>query len=1105
MDSIQSTTSSSVPRLPENIEAIYPLTSMQKALLFHTAMAPPESGMYFQQLTWVIRGSLDRSLFRQAWDHVLHRYAVLRTFFLWQGRDEPAQCVCRRVQMAWVEEDWRSKGPSGLDLPAFLAADRRRGFRLDEAPLARFHLLRVGEEAFRFIWSFHHIILDGWSLPIVVAEAFAIYRRLKDGTQLDLETPIPYRTFVAWNLRQDRASVQGLWRRKLSGFSSITSLRLDRPGRTATGSDTLHTERICLSSSLTARLRTAARSARSTMSALVQAAWALLLRAYSGEDDVVFGVTIAGRPRSLPGADRMVGLFINTLPARVRARPSVRLPSLLADLMAQQIERDELCFSSLAEVQVESELPPGTPLFESIVVFENYPIDSSFNRSDDPLAIHDFAVYDRTNYPLTVLVNPGDELEIKLAADPEWFDQETVAHVSRELSTLLEAIAANPNGRVIDFALYPQEKLSLMHGKSGMCVDWDLTIPLHVRIEAQAAATPDAIALVALQPSGVEKVTYRELDRRASRVSHLLRSLGIGPDEPVGICLERSAEMVVGLLAILKAGGAYVPFDPYYPPERRRFMVDDILPRVVLTQSGLLELWQGASCEVIALDAPFTVLDRQSEEKLSPVVTADNLAYIIYTSGSTGHPKGAMNSHRSVVNRLLWMQQTYPLEPGDAVLQKTPFSFDVSVWEFFWPLMVGARLVIAEPGGHLDPDYLIRVIREQSVTTVHFVPSMLRAFLDAPGVELCDSLRRVICSGEVLPPNVETKFFKRLGAQLHNLYGPTEAAIDVTAWACEPNSVRPSVPIGSPIANTEIHLLDRDLRLAPPGAQGELCIGGTNVGRGYWRRAALTAERFIPDPFSGRAGARLYRTGDLARRTKDGALEYLDRLDHQVKIRGMRVELGEIEARIAVAPGIRECAVVTAGEGAEKRLIAYISGLDPMPSGSDLLKFVRQFLPDYMIPSEFVVLPQLPLNANGKLNRRALPRPEIRRTGQVAELEMPQSEAERSIAKAWCEVLRVEEVGLHQNFFELGGNSLLLLPLQHRLQRFFGRPIPLTAFFRAPTVHLLAELLTAEWQADAVKQPASDATRTERLTHTAQLRAVRSQHRAIARQDGWEV
>jgi amino acid adenylation domain-containing protein len=763
---------------------------------------------------------------------------------------------------------------------------------------------------------------------------------------------------------------------------------------------------------------------------------------------------------------------------------------LLADLMAQQIERDELCFSALAELQTASETPPGTPLFETILVFENYPIDGALSRSGDTLAIHDFAAYDRTNFPLTVLANPGERLEIKLACDPERFDGDAVARLADHLATLLEAIAANPAGRVADFALNPPQHLNAIRAANRTRTDWDLTVPLHVRIAAQAAETPSAIALLAPQPSGVQEVTYRDLDRRAFQVARLLRAHAVGPDEPVGICLERSVEMVVGLLAILKAGGAYVPFDPAWPTERLRFMVEDIRPRVVLTQSRLLEFWRRTACETIALDGPCTASDAALEGEPAPV-SADHLAYIIYTSGSTGRPKGAMNTHRGVVNRLLWMQQAYPLRPDDRILQKTPFSFDVSVWEFFWPLLVGAGLVIAEPGGHLDPDYLVRVIRERSVTTVHFVPSMLRAFLDTPGVERCSSLRRVICSGEALPRDLETRFFERLGAGLHNLYGPTEAAVDVTNWTCEPHSARRSVPIGHPIANTEIYLLDKDVRLAPFGAPGELCIGGANVGRGYWRRPALTAEAFIPDAFSGRPGARLYRTGDLARRTSDEAFEYLDRLDHQVKIRGFRIEPGEIETRLADAPGIRECAVVPAGEGAEKRLIAYVSTAAPAPEAAELRGFLRRQLPDYMIPSAFVFLPHLPLSANGKLDRRALPRPDAAQPGRSADAAMPQSETERNIAEAWREVLRLDSVGLNDNFFELGGNSLLLLPVQHRLQRLFGRPIPLTALFRAPTVHALAELLTAEPGGAEPAQAAADDIRGKRMTQTVRLREAR--------------
>jgi amino acid adenylation domain-containing protein len=1103
--------------LSANIDAIYPLTPTQKGILFSSLAASTDSGIYFQQLTWAIRTVLDASLFRQAWHQVVHRHDVLRTFFVWEGRDDPVQCVCTRVGVPWEDVDWRDQGGANAErLKDFLAADRRGGFVFNRAPLLRFHLIQLAADRFQFVFSFHHILLDGWCLPKVITEAFAIYRHLKYDSALCLEKPPVYRDFVAWQRRQNQKRAEEVWREILRGFSTPTTLRLKEPAPKAGVVKSDSAARWSrLSEHTTARLRHIAKRHRCTLSTMVQAGWALLLRSYSGESDIVFGVTVSGRSVSLAAADSIVGLFINTLPARVRLRSSQPLVSVLSDLTRQQIQREELSYASLAEIQKYSQLPGGSPLFESIIVFENYPIDEKLKETGDALSIHDFEFFERTNYPLTVLVVPGEALAIKISYDDGRFYAEDIARLSRNLGMLLESIASNPDGRIRDFVSFPREDAELLAKVNDTSTDWNVAEPLHRVIEAQTELTPNALALTVLPASGPDgavirsanRLTYRELNGRANQVAHFLFRRGVITDEPVGIYMERSEDLVVGLLGILKSGGAYVPLDPSYPPERIRYMLQDSRPRVVLTQAYLKSSLDGVGIDLVALDDPDCGVESEPDSNLKVAVTLENLAYIIYTSGSSGQPKGAMNTHRAVVNRLLWMQRFYQLHEDDRVLQKTPFSFDVSVWEFFWPLMAGAQLVVAAPGGHYDPSYLKHVIEQWSITTVHFVPSMLRHFLDradnASGAS-CGSLRRVICSGEPLSPELVGEFFKHFKTELYNLYGPTEAAIDVTAYRCHSESIDGSVAIGYPIANTQIYLLDQDLKQVPIGVVGELYIGGSNVGRGYWRRPDLTAEKFIPDPFSKHGGARLYRTGDLARQRADGAIVYLDRLDRQIKIRGLRIELGEIEAWVTRVPGVKECGVVIDGaEVSHQRLVAYLTTKgSSVPTADDLQKFLRRHLPDFMVPSNFVFLSSLPLSPNGKLDRRALPTPIKSRADLSAEFAVPASDAEQKIADVWRKILNVDEVGIHDNFFELGGNSLLLIPMQGRLERLFGKTVPLLTFFEYPTIRLLAEKLNAlrengshqgTWD-ERVALPDGQASRTE---NSARLRRARLEHRSL--------
>ena len=601
-----------------------------------------------------------------------------------------------------------------------------------------------------------------------------------------------------------------------------------------------------------------------------------------------------------------------------------------------------------------------------------------------------------------------------------------------------------------------------------LLVEWNATEAeyprercLHELFEMQAARSPHATAVV----SGEERVSYGELNARANRLAHRLRKLGVGPDERVGVCLERGVPMVVSLLAVLKAGGAYVPLDPTYPAERLAFMVEDSNPRVLLVDgSGRRALSSlRVGCEQVQVDGPDAGSESGAPEELGNVSASSlglrpsHLAYVIYTSGSTGRPKGAMNEHTGVVNRVVWMRRAYGIDEREVVFQKTPFTFDVSVWEFFLPLVSGSRLVLARPEGHKDPAYLTQVVVESGVTVMHFVPSMLQSFLAHAGAEQCVGLKRVMCSGEALSPALARRFHERLpGVELHNLYGPTEAGVDVTAWRCEPGEVRESVPIGRPIANTRIYILDGHLQPVPQGVSGEICIGGVQVGRGYLNRAELTTERFVPDPYGLEPGGRMYKTGDLGRWRGDGAIEYLGRNDFQVKVRGQRIELGEIEARLSTLPGVNEVVVVAReDEPGDQRLVAYYVGSASVEA-EGLRAHAQEALPESMVPAAYVRLEALPLTSSGKLDRRALPAPDG--SSYVTRgYESPRGEVEEALAGIWSEVLKREQVGRHDNFFELGGHSLMAVTVAERMRR-AGLHSDVRALFMSRT---LAELASA--------------------------------------------
>lgn len=1039
-----------VRRIYSRAEDAYPLTPLQQGLLFHS-LYEPQSGVYIEQLSCLLRGHLDHAAFSDAWRMVIARSTPFRTAFIWQELDVPMQVLLPGEPPPMIELDWQDLPETRRRerLQEFLREDRLMDFDLTRPPLMRLALIRIAEDARYLVWTHHHIVLDGWCLPIILSDLFACYAFFKGGPDPSESQSKPYRDYVGWILAQDQTQAEQYWRKALAGIASPTPLPANRSTDGAQPGAGYGMHRLAISAARTSALQAYASKERITVNTLVQGAWALLLSRYSGEEEVLFGTTVSGRSADVPGIETMLGLFINTLPLRVSVSPDADLRTWLRGLLQQNAELRQYEHTSLAQIQSWSQLPRGSQLFESLLVFDNHPTDRTVGDGGAGLTAHDVHLEGQTNYPLTVNVVPGESLCFLLSYQRKRFSPEGVQRIAEQLDAVLDQLVAQPKTHLAAIGLLgAKERRQVVEGWNATNRSYSrATVPELIYEQVQRASSAVAVRLDGLT------LSYGELWSRSTALADELRLQGVGPDVLVGICAERSLELVIGLLGIWQAGGAYVPIDPSYPADRIAYMLADAAPAVLLTQRTLrrqLPPFAGVCLELSAA--------RQGESEtacLPPTpVSLEHLAYTIYTSGSTGRPKGAGNTHGGLVNRLQWMQEYFGLTLSDRVLQKTPVGFDVSVWELFWPLMAGAELVLAQPDEHRDGLRLTERIVSQGITTLHFVPPMLQAFLETPGVETCSrTLRRVICSGETLGAAAQRQCWERLpGVTLHNLYGPTEAAIDVTVWSCDPAAPADPIPIGRPIANTQIYLLDKRGEPVPIGVQGEVHIGGVNVARGYHQRPALTAERFVPDPFSSEPGRRLYRTGDLARYRPDGAIEYLGRLDHQVKIRGVRIELGEIESCLHQHPAVQDAVVVAQETAAgNKRLIGYVvprAGREV--EGETIRQWAGAQLPEAFVPSIVLSLGALPLTANGKVDRKALPMPDMQ-ARSVQAYEEPATDTERILAEIWAEVLAHPRVGRQDNFFELGGDSINTLQV---LARAHQRGVKLTPkqLFEHPTV-----------------------------------------------------
>jgi amino acid adenylation domain-containing protein len=1047
-----------IPRRPSRGPA--PLFSGQERLWFLDRWEPAGSAYTLLQLI-DLEGRLDITALATALRELLRRHEVLRSVFA-DADGIPFQ-VATQVFPPLAVIDLTAL-PEPLRQPAvraLAAAEGGTAFDLTRGPIFRARLLRLDEETHLLLLAIHHIVADLWSFGVILRDVGMLYERILAGDLTPLpDLPIQYADFAAWHRSWLSGEVLDrqldYWRRQLHGAPVVLELPADRP-RPAVQSFEGALLPFALPVPLVQALRALAQDSGGTLFMVSLAAFALLLHRITGQDDLLVGSPIAGRTRG--ELEPLVGFFINTLVLRIDLKGDPSFLELLGRVRETTLgafAHQDLPFDRLVEELRPDRDVARPPLVQVALALQNAPVQR-FELSGLTLAPFDLDL-GVSKLDLSLFLAEADgEVSALAEYSTRLFDRDRIERMAGNFRTLLAGAVAMPGRRLSALPLLtPAEMQQILEWNDrergypqGFC--------LHQLFEALAERSPEAEA-VRFEET---RLTYRELELRSNQLGQWLRTHGVGPEVVVGVLLDRSIEMVVALYGVLKAGGAYLPMDPSYPKERLAFFVEDSAPRVLLTVSGLAGLVPPKSPAVF-LDTAWPEITGASGERPRTRSSPDDLAYVIYTSGSTGRPKGAMNAHRGIVNRILWMQEAYQLDSSDRVLQKTPFSFDVSVWELFWPLAAGAVLVMARPDGHRDPAWLAEAIAREQITTLHFVPSMLRAFLEAEGLERCASLRRVIASGEELTADLAARFFERLGwAELHNLYGPTEAAVDVTAWPCRPTEAMARVAIGRPIANLGIHLLDRTGQPVPPGIPGELHIGGTGVGRGYLGRPELRADRFVPDPLRTDRGGRLYRTGDLARHRSDGAIDFLGRIDHQVKVRGFRIELGEIEAALCAHPRVREAAVLVQDAGGDRRLVAYLAPAEA-PAASEMKEILRARLPDYMIPSAFVPLAALPLNPSGKIDRPALARlaPGPARTQART---APGTPLEHLLVDIWADVLHIEPgtIGTEDNFFDLGGNSLSTVRVASRVRRSCGVEIPVRRLFEAPTLAGLAREIAA--------------------------------------------
>ncbi|MEL6468395.1 MAG: amino acid adenylation domain-containing protein [Cyanobacteria bacterium J06623_4] len=1063
----------SYPTSP-TVQDIYPLSPTQRGLLFHSLYerASDHNGIYIVQVSYTLQGNLNRAAFNQAWQQLMARHTILRTAFAWDKLDAPVQVVGQKVALPIYWQDWQhlSDREQEQKFSDLLTVDRQRGFNLSKAPLMRVSSIQTHSDCYRVLWTHHHILLDGWSLPILFKEWVACYRaactQAADTLQTLLKTAHPYRDYIAWLQKQDLVAAKQFWRSHLAGISSPTPLGIDNtaPKASEPSQEQFKTQLLTLSDELSQQLKAFAQQHRLTLSNIVQGAWAKILSVYSSKATVMYGLARAGRSQDLAAANSRVGLFINTLPMRVNVEADKTLVPWLKEIQAQQLAQQPYEYTPLVEVQSVSDVPRQSPLFESVIVFENYPIEPAQDLAG--LNLLDVSITEQTHYSLTLFAVATRALSFKLIYDAQRFSEDAIAHLLSHLHTTLANIINGPQQSLGALSILPSsERERLLKFGKGPTVARSHTTA-QTMIAHQATQNPNATAVI----FEGESLSYSQLNNQANQLARHIRSQlqqkSISPNQPIGLCIERSIDMIVSLLAILKAGCAYVPLDPTYPAARLKYTVENAGIRWIICQDSTAQKITFDSS--LEQSAPQQInLDQQSEaiaaQPISaPAITSspDDLAYLIYTSGSTGQPKGVPITHNSLSNLLNAMSTRLRVQPSDTLLAVTTLAFDIAALELFLPLISGAQLFLASQVTTRDSHQLIAYLDTFGIDIMQATPATWRLLLNSGWAG--QSNLKILCGGEALDIDLARRLL-HCAEEVWNVYGPTETTIWSSALELSPEMLTDgNVPIGHPIDNTQFYVLDAQQQPVPIGVAGELYIGGIGLSSGYWNREDLTSERFVqltlsPSP---PLPLPLYKTGDRVRYLPDGTLTYLGRLDYQTKLRGYRIELGEIESAITAHAWISQAVVIVQGDSPEAQYLAAYVTLRQKRDDADVVQELRsqltRRLPHYMLPAIYHVLPSFPLTPNGKLDRKALEALQPPKADNAVEDARPQTTVETALLEIWTSLLPSGAVSIHDNFFEIGGHSLLVINAQSQIRRKLNVELSLVDLFRYPTLSSLA-------------------------------------------------